>query len=370
MRNFRLLPASIFLITASFLLMGWGYTGHNNIAAHMNLSFNDAMQPFNEWVNYITEHSSDADYRKSDDPNEGVRHYIDIDNYAEFVSNGEISQSLDEMIAQHGSNVVYDNGVLPWATLNSYDSLVANLKRYNWEQAKYYAADLSHYVADGHMPMHITKNYDGQLTNNKGIHSRYESTMINDHIQEIQFTGQSIQKVDDVSQYIFNYLYTNYKYVDSVLEADDYAKTFSTYTSSTEYKDALWDKSKNFTQLIMNNASHALAELLYNAWLEAGSPDISGNGIQQSSGEVIPFEIAPNPFHGETTLNFNLSSEQTLSIQIYDLLGNQIQTILSDNLAPSNYKLTWDASSYPDGVYLVKLATPDRLITRKVILSR
>jgi hypothetical protein len=358
------------LLTIALLLISWGNTGHTNIASHMALSFNDAMQPFTDWVSYITEHSSDADYRKNDDPDEGVRHYIDIDNYAEFNNTGAIPQSLDEMISIYGSYTIYDNGVLPWATLNTYDSLVACMQRYDWEKAKYYAADLSHYVGDGHMPLHITNNYNGYLTDNDGIHSRYESTMLNAHIQEIVFTGQSIQEIDSISDYIFSYLYASYPYVDSILAADDYAKTFSTNTSSTAYKDALWDISKDYTAMLLNKASHALTELLYNAWLDAGSPDITGNGIEQQTLNNPNLQIFPNPGKGQTTLEYQIKHETFITIQAFDLNGKMIRQLVNENKKPGTYLLNWNTEGALEGVFLVKLITPDYTCTQKIILSQ
>ena len=75
------------------------------------------------------------------------------------------------------------------------------------------------YVADGHMPLHITRNYNGQYSGNHGIHSRYESNMIDEFENEISYDGQEIHCINDVRNYVFTYLYQNYTYVDSILLA-------------------------------------------------------------------------------------------------------------------------------------------------------
>lgn len=121
------------------------------------------MSQFNVWVSLLAEHASDADIRKAWDPTEGPKHYIDIDNYPEFLNTGHIPTTLDSVIALHGNDFVYDNGILPWATLTTFDSLQACFEREDWDNAVLFAADLGHYIADGHMPMHITRNYNGQL---------------------------------------------------------------------------------------------------------------------------------------------------------------------------------------------------------------
>ncbi len=370
MRFTKTITTYVLMLISGLVLISWGNAGHVSIADHISLSFNDEMQPFNDWVSYIADHSSDADYRKSDDPDEGVRHYIDIDDYPEFVSNGKISQSLDEMIATHGYSKVYNIGVLPWATLNTYDSLVACLQRHDWEKSKYFAADLSHYVGDGHMPLHITSNYDGRQTNNSGIHSRYESDMINAHVQEVTFTGKPVNHIDNISQYVFNYLYANYPYVDSILKADDYAKTFSTSTSSTEYKDALWNKTRDFTGLLLNNASHALAELIYNAWLESGKPTIDGTDIPASAVSSVDINVFPNPGYGNTEINFNLNYISWVQVEVYDLTGKRIATLCNKKLQSDTYHFNWGTQEQPSGIYMVKLTTDKESASKKLIIAR
>ncbi|MFA6400602.1 MAG: T9SS type A sorting domain-containing protein [Salinivirgaceae bacterium] len=370
MHSKRLFISFPVLIVLSFLLISWGSTGHYNITQKAALSFNQEMQPFTAWLPYMADHSADADDRKSWDPNEGIRHYIDIDNYPEFVSSGAIAQSLTDLIAQHGQSVVYDNGTLPWTTLHTYDSLVKYLRLENWEKAKYYAADLTHYVADGHMPLHITKNYNGQYTGNTGIHSRYESTMINYRIGQISYTGESIAPIANVSDYVFNYMYAHYKYVDSILLADTYAQSVTGSTSSNAYKDTLWAKSQYFTPILFKNASHALAELMYNAWLEAGKPSLTGNSANQKVMNSTELLIGPNPFKGATSISFTLNQDTDVKLQVMDLTGKQLAVIANGTLSPNSYTLNWDAGNLPAGVYLVELKTPESRQVKKLVLMQ
>lgn len=257
----------------ALILISWGSTGHFKINTAASLSYNAQMSQFADWTATLASHASDADIRKNTDPTEAPKHYIDIDSYPEFILTGRIPQTLDSVILIHGSTFVYGNGILPWATKVTFDSLKNCFTRQDWEKAVLFAADLGHYVADGHMPLHITENYDGQLTGNTGIHSRYETTMINSYIGQIIYSGMDITVIPNVNQYIFNYLYINQGYVDSVLAADNYARAAAGgSTSSTTYKTALWNKSKGFTIPLFRNASHSLTELIYTAWVLAGSP--------------------------------------------------------------------------------------------------
>ena len=67
-------------IFISLTLSSWGDIGHSMISLRIDLSFNEEMSGFTEWLVYLSEHASDADWRKSKDSEEGPKHYIDIDN--------------------------------------------------------------------------------------------------------------------------------------------------------------------------------------------------------------------------------------------------------------------------------------------------
>jgi len=200
---------SIVIAGVSIILISWGGVGHSKISQNASLSFNSEMNDFNAWTSFLTSHASDADDRKSYDDTESPKHYIDIDNYSEFISTGKIEQYYVAAVSKYGNYFIINNGTLPWATEAAFDSLRNSMKRYDWEKAKQFAADLGHYVADGHMPLHITDNYNGQNTGNTGIHSRYESTMIGSYSSQIIYTGSSANSITDVNQYIFDYIYKN-----------------------------------------------------------------------------------------------------------------------------------------------------------------
>ena len=356
-------------LSVCLMLISWGGTGHRIISGKASLSFNEEMLLFQTWSEYLAAHASDADYRKSDDPNESPKHFIDIDNYPEFLSQGYIPQTLNEAINLHGYKDVFEWGILPWATKAAFDSLKINLARFNIDRAKIFAADLGHYVADGHMPLHITKNYNGQYTNNTGIHSRYESTMVNAHSSELTYSGEPIKQIDNVTQYILDYIYYNHKYVDSVLLADNYAVGVNSSYSSTDYKNALWDKTGKFTIQLFKNASHALAELIYTAWKEAGSPSITGVDLSGMNNCNISLEsVAPNPVSVSANITFSLKSPANISVTVHDVRGRLVTTLVEGVLSQGEYSVKWDSANEKSGLYFVALNSNGNRLTQKVIV--
>jgi hypothetical protein len=102
----RIFLPIIFIL--AFLFIGWGYVGHSIISYNTILSALPEMEFFNTWADSLAAHASDADERKSWDPDEAPKHYIDIDNYPEFIVTGTIHQNFDSLVAIHGISFVMD----------------------------------------------------------------------------------------------------------------------------------------------------------------------------------------------------------------------------------------------------------------------
>jgi len=86
----------------------------------------------------------------------------------------------------------------------------------------------------------------------------------------------------------------------------------------------------------------------------------------------------PNPFNPKTTIEFSIPSKSHVNLTIYNALGEQINTLISEDLASGNYSTNWDASSFASGVYYYKLSVGDPstgsgstfVQTRKLILLK
>ncbi|HDP75224.1 MAG TPA: T9SS type A sorting domain-containing protein [Bacteroidales bacterium] len=358
----------LFAALVVVLLSSWGGTGHYIISLEAHRSFNTEMQQFTDWANYLAGHASDADNRKSSDPTEAPKHYIDIDNYTEFLTNQPMPLSLPEAVSKYGNNFVVDNGTLPWATKSTYDSLVLALRNSRIDKAKQFAADLGHYVADGHMPLHLTKNYNGQLTGNTGIHSRYESTMINAHADEFYNSQpRELSYVQNVQQYIFDYIYHNYKYVDSIIDADNYAKSINPDYSSSAYKDALWNSTKGFTKRLFESASQRLAELIYSAWIEAGRPSVTSTA--EVNLDRTTMFVYPNPTSGHVNITINKLGGGGCYLEIFDMLGNTLKQYKLNPIPGTTVHLT-ENLTIPTGVYLFRLSNNNISITHSVLVQK
>jgi hypothetical protein len=105
-------------------------------------------------------------------------------------------------------------------------------------------------------------------------------------------------------------------------------------------------------------------------------------GISNSGSEVPQefhlFQNYPNPFNPVTTINYDLPAAGVVRLVVYDILGKEIDMLINEKQTAGKYKVTWDASNYPSGVYFYKLVvsgaepltTPDYTNTKKMILIK
>jgi hypothetical protein len=360
---------SAFLIISLALLLlfsSWGYWGHRIVSENAPLSF-PAQLSFllGDFSSFLVDSALAADNRKEWDDSESPRHYIDIDNYPEFLYTGKISQSWDSIVKIHGLSFVLDNGTVPWSTLVTYDSLKSCFAREDWEKAALFAADLGHYVADAHNPLHLTANFDGQLTGQDGLHYRYETKMIGTYRSQIVFPADSAQVISNVQGYIFSYIYSNYTYVDSILAADLYATALAGNTTSSLYTQALWEKTKNFTVQLFHHAALSLASLIYTAYFE--SQHLAVRDL--SSGRTTLGMNFPNPVKDFTTISFEIAMDNTpVEIKIVDLSGNTRTLLVDENLRKGHYDIRWDARGFGNGIYLCVLSTGDVVRSKKLVV--
>ncbi|HEC44388.1 MAG TPA: T9SS type A sorting domain-containing protein [Bacteroides sp.] len=147
--------------------------------------------------------------------------------------------------------------------------------------------------------------------------------------------------------------------MDSVIAADDYARHLAGNTWSSEYKAALWDRTRSFTIPLLGNASRSLTELIYTAWVEAGSPSMNATGIEtiadktgSTSRKGIHLEQNyPNPFSQSTVVRFRLDEGSEVKIQVLDGSGRQIQVLVESYLEEGEYNIEWSPEGMVPGVY-------------------
>lgn len=91
--------------------------------------------------------------------------------------------------------------------------------------------------------------------------------------------------------------------------------------------------------------------------------------------EEIPTEYLlsqnyPNPFNPITTIKFSIPKATFVEIAVYDITGREIETLVNESLQAGTYQTTWNAASYPSGVYFYKIVSDNYTETKKMLLIK
>jgi hypothetical protein len=96
-------------------------------------------------------------------------------------------------------------------------------------------------------------------------------------------------------------------------------------------------------------------------------------GVEKS--EIFPtaYDLEqnyPNPFNPSTTFRYSIPTQSKVVIKVYDILGNEVATLVNEEKSVGTYELTWDASSLSSGVYFYQLKAGAFVETKKMLLLK
>jgi hypothetical protein len=86
--------------------------------------------------------------------------------------------------------------------------------------------------------------------------------------------------------------------------------------------------------------------------------------------EFVLYQNYPNPFNPTTKLSFVISHSSFITLKVYDVLGHEVQTLIDEYKNPGGYKVTFDASGLPSGIYYYRLESAGFSETKKMILLK
>ena len=151
-----------FVLVCGFLV-SWGFLAHKTLQQIAIYPLpTDLGLFFYANQEYVVQQSIRPDVRRKDDKTEDSKHYLDMDanvfgpNYRT-----DIPHDFKQAVAKYSFDSLRKEGLVPWEVNRVYGRLVNAFKNELKDSVLFYAADLGHYVADSHVPLHTTKNHDG-----------------------------------------------------------------------------------------------------------------------------------------------------------------------------------------------------------------
>ncbi len=329
----------------------WGFYGHRQINYYALFTLpQEMLSLYKSHITFISDHAVDADKRRYATPEEGPRHYIDLDKYGEppfegvprswtqaklhfleievhfenevlsvqgiklestwkplfnylaqtianhfYEVNWEIS-GIDSLWNKPYKKIVlsdnqFEHGILPFQVPLLYRQLVNAMIDGEVYKILHYSADLGHYVADAHVPLHTTSNYNGQLTNQIGIHAFWESRIPELFAaKEYDLLVGKAQYIDNIRDFIWQTVLESHQSVDSVLSVEkrlsqtfpkDRQYCFTERLESTvrieceAYAAAYQEALNGMVEQRFQSSILAVGSLWYSAWVDAGQPDFT-----------------------------------------------------------------------------------------------
>lgn len=349
----------LMLTCVSFSASDWGFYAHRKINFYAALTVPPPLnQFFKTHIEYLRVHAVDPDKRRYAAPEEGPRHYIDLDRWYVsdscvlsrdyttdrlmlghwewrtdssvtkltpmwdrnqrilFKGSGIPSISIDsfgirqEIIYQNAdsstvvSSFLYphlngalcfvdsfsQHGIVPYYVERLYARLVQEMESQNVEAVLKISADLGHYISDAHVPLHTTSNYNGQFTDQIGIHAFWES-----RIPELYETSHfhslagRARYVPDIREYIWKIVENSYRLVPRVLATEEKARASIpeqkhfcyeergnnlVRTQCPELTKKYMDLMDGMVQERWLESIRAVGTVWYSAWIDAGQPEL------------------------------------------------------------------------------------------------
>lgn len=78
----------------------------------------------------------------------------------------------------------------------------------------------------------------------------------------------------------------------------------------------------------------------------------------------------PNPFNGVATINYGLAQDGFVSVEVFDVLGNKVQTLVAENKTAGKHSLKFDGSNLPAGTYVYRVKARDKVYSNRMVLVR
>jgi hypothetical protein len=296
--------ASLLLIVSVLCLpapvQAWGFEAHKTIAEHFIALLPPELRPlFERRKAYIIERSVDPDlWRNVGFDQEPPNHFVDLDFYGKYPFR-ELPHEYDRAVQKFGRDVVHQQGMLPWRTQEFYGRLQREFEGLKRKSPSSYASDnivllaaiIAHYVSDGHVPLHAVVNYDGQVTDQQGIHVRWESELFERNKTRIRIAPATPKPVSDPREAMFQTLLASHLLAEGVLQADKKAAQGREFYDDG-YFDALAKDQLSVLERRLNDSITAVAAFVIGAWEQAGRPAIPGErGLRQPR----PIRRPPNP---------------------------------------------------------------------------
>jgi hypothetical protein len=282
---------TLLLLAAHGPLYCWGFYAHRKInQVAVFLLPPGMMILYKPYIDFLEEHAVDPDKRRYVVAAEASRHYIDMDHYGRYPF-PELPRAWKDAMQKFGEDSLVAHGIVPWWINIMQERLTKAFRDKDQTRILKFSAEIGHYIADAHVPLHTSSNHNGQLSGQLGIHAFWESR-IPEMLAEknYDFIIGKAQYLDHPMNFIWDRVLESAAAADTVLSIEkqlsskfrpDQKFSFENRNGAVvrqyaaAYTLAYNRKLKGMVERRMRQAIFAIASFWYTAWTNAGQPDLS-----------------------------------------------------------------------------------------------
>ncbi|MFD2202566.1 zinc dependent phospholipase C family protein [Shivajiella indica] len=271
-------------------LGAWGFFAHRKINRQAVFSLPPEMIGFyKSHIEYITENAVNPDRRRYAVIGEAEKHYIDADAYGDSAV-FKLPRYWHQALESFSEEELRSKGIGPWNVYHTKIQLTEAFRRKDVKAILRLSADLGHYIGDMHVPLHTTQNYNGQLTNQYGIHGFWESRIPELLSEEYDFFVGKADYLEKPQISAWEAVIGAHLALDSVFQfekivsekfPEDKKYSFedrngiSTRVYAREFTMAYHDLLDGQVERQMKKAIKMIADFWYTSWVDAGQPDLN-----------------------------------------------------------------------------------------------
>ena len=208
--------------------------------------------------------------------------------------------AVDSNLQLQGMLLVEDHfsqeGILPYHLSSMKAWLTKAFTEGDVDRILRLSAEFGHYIGDAHVPLHTTRNYNGQLTDQVGIHAFWESRIPELFAEaEYNFIVGRAEYIENTNKYFWDVVLDSHKLLDDVLDIEkELSKTFpndkqycyderldrTIRVQCPEYAKAYQDRMNGMVEARMQDAILSIASVWYTCWVDGGQPDLGRETVK------------------------------------------------------------------------------------------
>lgn len=267
----------------------WGFYAHQQINRLAVFTLPAEMIPFfKKNIQFLTDNAVNPDKRRYAVVGEAPKHFIDLDAYAD-TSAATLPRYYKDAVDCYSADSLALHGLVPWQIQLIKFQLTEAFKQRDTRRILRLAADMGHYIADANVPLHTTRNYNGQRTGQEGIHGFWETRLPEMFSPGYDFFTGPADYIESPQKAAWRAVFGAHNALDSVLVFEksltsqvgetrkfsfEERNGITVKVYSAEFSQKYHEALRGQVQRQMRASVKMVGDFWYTCWVDAGQPDL------------------------------------------------------------------------------------------------